>query len=537
MTRSTRVVGGVLALIVVVLGYLIFRDVLFPSASKASSLNLYTVSRRTVTASVTGTGTLVPMAQVNVSFKVSGVLEEVDVKVGDKVKAGQVLARIDSTAEQNAVQAAQANLLTAQANLQAAQQPLTADQIAQLQHSLQTAQQSYNDTVTQVNFTNTQDTTAVNNDQTQLTNDTQALNNSATYQQDKQNLTGAKNQLQTDTTKFNTDGCQSQTYPYSGLCIADFTAVSTDQSAVNTDQNKVNADQTQVNADQNKLNQDTTKQQQDQISGQRSEDQGAASVTNAQDAINTQTVAKPNQVASAQAGLAQAQAALATAQQNLAATTLAAPMDGNVNSINGVVGETVGPGSGVTPQAPGTSAPLPTAAAANAFMVIGNTSAMEAVVPFAEPDAAKLSFNQDATVTFDAVSSLTISGKVLAVASNATQQSGVVNYYVTVALNRTSNQLKEGMTANASVVVQAAQNALTVPNLAVTHLGGLAYVNLYSKGQTIQTQIQTGVVGDQFTEVTGGVNEGDQVVIPSLRVPTSTGGSRGNPGGGVRIGG
>jgi hypothetical protein len=103
-------------------------------------------------------------------------------------------------------------------------------------------------------------------------------------------------------------------------------------------------------------------------------------------------------------------------------------MDGQVNSITGVVGETVSPGGGATPEAPGSQAPLPTSAASNAFMVIGNVSGLEVVVPFAESDASRVAFNQDAQVTFDAVPNLTISGHVLAVASAATVSSGVVNY-------------------------------------------------------------------------------------------------------------
>jgi multidrug efflux pump subunit AcrA (membrane-fusion protein) len=134
------------------------------------------------------------------------------------------------------------------------------------------------------------------------------------------------------------------------------------------------------------------------------------------------------------------------------------------------------------------------------------------------------------------VPSVTITGKVIAVASSATVSSGVVNYYATISLDNGNPALKEGMTSNATVVVSNATNVLTVPNLAITRLGGQAYVNLYSNGQTTQTAIETGVVGDTYTEVTSGLNAGDQVVIPTLRVPTgtSTRGTGGNP---VRIGG
>jgi len=536
MLKKSRLVVAALAAIALVLGGLIYRDVFVGTKNTASSLNLYTVARRTVTSSVTGTGNLVPMQQANVSFKVTGTLTEIDVRVGDRVSAGQVLARIDPTQQQNALASAQANLAMAQANLQSAETPLTPNQVAQLRDNVTTAQQQYSDTVAQANLTNTQDASQVTADQNQLSADQQALTFNAAYQAAKQTLTTDQAALQTAIDQFNADACKSQAYPYTGACVADFSTVSTDQSKVNADQVSVNGYTVAVNADQTKLSQDTAKQQSDRTSGQRSINQAAASVTSAQDALKTQTESKPNQILSAQAQLASAQAAVQTAQQNLASTTLVAPMDGVVNSINGVVGESAITGSGTTPEAPGTQAPLPTSQASSAFMVIGDVSGMEVVIPFAESDASKLAFNQDTQVTFDAVPNLTISGHVVAVASAATVQSGVVNYYATVALNQTNPALKQGMTSNATVVVSKATNAVVVPNLAITRLGGQAYVNVYVNGKEVQTQIETGVAGDQYTEVTGGLSEGAQVVIPTLRVSSSSGGTR-NGGGGVRIGG
>jgi HlyD family secretion protein len=158
---------------------------------------------------------------------------------------------------------------------------------------------------------------------------------------------------------------------------------------------------------------------------------------------------------------------------------------------------------------------------------------MEVVIPFAESDAARVAFDQDAQITFDAVPNLTISGHVIAVASSATVSSGVVNYYATISLNQANKSLKQGMTANATVTVSKATNAITVPNLAIGHLGTEAYVYVYSGGQQVQTPIETGVVGDQYTEVTGGLNDGEQVVIPTVRVSTgSTGGTNRGFGGG-----
>ncbi len=541
LLNRTRLVVAGLAIVALVLGTLIYRDMFVPSKNTASSLNLYTVARRTVTASITGSGNLVPATQANVNFKVAGALTEIDVRVGDHVSAGQKLAAIDSSAQQAALAQAQANVATAQANVQSVEKPLTANQVQQLRDNVATALQTYNDMVAQVNLTNSQDATQVASDQAQLSADQAALAASFAYQQDKAKLATDQSQIATDKAKFTADGCVIANAPFStNPCMTDFTNVLNDQSAITADESKVTLDGAQVTADQARLNQDAAKQQTDKVSGQRSVNQAAASLTGARDQLTTQTEARPNQIAAAQAQLASAEAAVLTAQQNLNSTTLYAPMDGDVNSINGVVGESVGTGGGTTAEAPGGQAPLPTSAASSAFMQIGNVSAMDVVIPFAEADAARIASNQEVQVTFDAVPNLTISGHVIAVASSATVSSGVVNYYATITLNQTDKSLKQGMTANATVVVSKATNAITVPNLAITRTGGQAYVMVYAAGQQTRTAIDTGVAGDQYTEVTGGLNDGEQVVIPTVRVSSSFGSTRGGGfgggGGGIRVG-
>jgi len=532
LLNRTRVVVAGLAIIALVLGTLIYRDVFVSTKTAANALNIYTVARRTVTASITGSGNLVPEVQANVNFKVSGALTDIYVHVGDQVSAGEKLAVIDSTAESTALAAAQANVATAAANLQSVETPLTADQVRQLQDSVTTASQAYTDMVAQVNLTNSMDTDQVTADQIQVNADRQALTFNSGYQLAIQTLDTDKSALAADVATFKADGCESQTFPYSGVCATDYTATATAQANYNAALTAVDTypGVSQLQIDQAKLNADTAKQKADKVSGAHSVNQALASLTAARDQLKTQAETKPNQVASARAQLAQAQAAVRSAQESLDDTVLVSPMDGEVNSINGVVGETVAPGGGTTAEAPGSQAPLPTSAASNAFMVIGNVSGMEVVIPFAESDAARIAFDQDAQLTFDAVPNLTISGHVVAVASSATVSSGVVNYYATISLNQTNKSLKQGMTANATVTVSKATNAITVPNLAVGHLGNEAYVFVYADGQQTQTPIETGIVGDQYTEVTGGLNDGEQIVIPTVRV--STGGATTNRGGG-----
>jgi HlyD family secretion protein len=450
---GTRAWLAGLGLVAVLLVGLIARETVFAQPA-AATIRTATASRGTVSSVVSGTGSLLPVGRMTVNFKSPGILTEVDVRVGDKVTAGQVLARIDSATQQAALAQAQASLASAQANLQTTQSPLTAAQVAQLQHQVSNAQQNYNDTVASANATN-----------------------------------------------------------------------QADAATVAGDQAKVNADcpnGAQCSQEQAQLANDKSKQNMDAISGQSRINSASQQITSARDNLAVQTQVKPNSLASGQAQVASAQAQLQTAQVALNQTTLTAPTSGVVISINGVPGETAGSG---TAQAPGSLAPQPssgTSGGSSGFMVIDDNSSFVAVMPFAETDSARLAANQTVALTFDAIPNLTISGHVLTISPSATVVSNVVNYYVSFVLNRTDPRLRAGMTTNASVTVAQADNAVRVPNAAVRTSGGTSMVTVLSNGQQVATEVITGVVGDTFTEIKAGLNEGDTVVLPAIRTTTGT---------------
>src|SRR5207237_5407321 len=126
--------------------------------------------------------------------------------------------------------------------------------------------------------------------------------------------------------------------------------------------------------------------------------------------------------------------------------------------------------------------------ASSGCLVLGNVSALEVVAPVAEAAAARLAPSQQATVTFDAVPNLTATARVLAVASSSTVISNVTNYYATLVIQNVDQRLKPGMTANASVVVQQVSNVLTLPNSAITRLGGTSYVMLQGRDGRVTRQ-------------------------------------------------
>jgi len=185
----------------------------------------------------------------------------------------------------------------------------------------------------------------------------------------------------------------------------------------------------------------------------------------------------------------------------------------------------------------------------------------------------------DATVQIDALTSLAIPAKVTHISPTATIQSGVVNYYVKVELESMEEmmqqrqgampdissgelaapikqaieegrmtqeeaeamleqmqqarqgqqtaiedfQLREGLTVTVSIIIEEATDVLLVPNGAITTQGRQTYVQVMSAdGTTQERAVTTGISNWQYTEVTDGLSEGEQVVVPQGTTTTMT---------------
>lgn len=116
MNRKKGLIAIALVAILSVVGVLVHRTAL---ARETTSYRFATVERGDVEASVSATGTLNAVRTVQVGTQVSGQVAELFVDFNDKVKKGQLLARIDPTLQQQAVTDAYAAL--ERANAQALQ--------------------------------------------------------------------------------------------------------------------------------------------------------------------------------------------------------------------------------------------------------------------------------------------------------------------------------------------------------------------------------------------------------------------------------
>lgn len=137
-----------------------------PPPPEVRPIRVFTVDKLTAGDTVSLTGTVQAENEVNLSFRIDGRMIERSVNVGDAVKAGQQIARLDPSNEESSLQSARAQLAGSQAQLVeqrnnfARQQDLLAknfiskaafDQVAA---NLQSAQSNATSAQAQVNLAN-----------------------------------------------------------------------------------------------------------------------------------------------------------------------------------------------------------------------------------------------------------------------------------------------------------------------------------------------------------------------------------------------
>ena len=104
---------GAIALVVIVVGYLIFGR----GGNGETKYVTQDVTTGDLTVTVTATGNLEPVNQVDIGSELSGTIRSVAVDVNDTVKAGQVLTKLDTVRLEAQVLQAQSSLASAQARV------------------------------------------------------------------------------------------------------------------------------------------------------------------------------------------------------------------------------------------------------------------------------------------------------------------------------------------------------------------------------------------------------------------------------------
>lgn len=478
------------------------------------------VDRGLVATSVTASGTLVAITEQNLGFADGGQLAEVLVSVGDRVQAGDVLARLDNFALDQALEQSQAQLDQARANLA---KITNGNSVEAAQASLDQAEEILSATSAQVDATNAANDVTTERARVQLDYDRSVLDDAQDQlAEDEAGCDGSK--------PADSSGALDLTGTTTTTPDPECEAIPADETAVQQARGAVIASETAVdNAEQ--------RENVDEASGRLSIENARNSVVTAQNTLDQAGSDVPADTDAQEAMVRDAEAAVALARRDLDDTALRAPVAGVVSQINGAVGEFVAAASGTTSLAPGSSARLPgvtdssgtgsgAATGGSAFMVLNDIDSFQLVVPFEESDAARVQPNQAVDVTVDAVPGLVAPATVLAVAPTGADVSGIVNYYATIVLNQTDPQLRDGQTADAAVRVESVENVLRVPSSVVRTEDGQRVVSVPGAdgGDPVTTPFTPGAVGDEYTEVRSGLRDGQEVLLPQGQVASAPGG-------------
>jgi HlyD family secretion protein len=139
-----------------------------------------------------------------------------------------------------------------------------------------------------------------------------------------------------------------------------------------------------------------------------------------------------------------------------------------------------------------------------------------------EVDLASLALGQPAILEFDAIADKEYSGEVTQIGMIGTVSQGVVNYPVTVRVTDADENIRPGMTASVTIVVNEVEDALLVPSKAVRTVNGQKTVTVLFEGQQISVPVTVGLTGDGMVEVISDqLREGDAVVVNGSTATTT----------------
>lgn len=133
-----------------------------------------------------------------------------------------------------------------------------------------------------------------------------------------------------------------------------------------------------------------------------------------------------------------------------------------------------------------------------------------------EMDVSKVKLGQEATITLDALPDKEVKGRVTFISPASTAQAGVVFYKTTITLENPDEELKDGMSATAEIVIEEHDGVLLIPNRAVQGSLEKPWVEVVTEGQVEERQVSIGLSDGRYTEILSGLEEGEEVVLPQV---------------------
>ncbi|GBC93449.1 Macrolide export protein MacA [bacterium HR15] len=499
---------------------------------------LYTVKRGTLIVDVTESGAIEPVRTVEIKSRVSGRLAALYVDEGDRVRQGQLLARIDPREVQQQVEQGSAQVESAQASTERARIALEI-QAKEARLQLRQAELRVEQLERELQAQPIMTQAAIRAAETAYQN---AQENLRLLQQVKhpQERVDAENAVRDAEARLQ----EAQRHYERVRTLLEKGYVSRQQldaaqTALTLAQSQLQSarQRQQQLAEQQRIELETAKAS---LESARAElERARASAVQdeikrkAYEAALTEREAARNrlrEIEMRQLELKQAQAAEKQASSQLrnwliqlAETDVRSPIDGIVTRRYREVGELVM--SGTTGFGEGTP-----------IMQVADLSQMRVKLNLNELDVAKVRVGMPVEVKVDALPERTFRGVVKRIAPAAQQPSGggsplgalgVVKFAVEIYLQQSDAALRPGMTARCRILTAVRQNALLLPLEALGKEGERYYVlklhrntrDVPNKPRYEKVFVKVGLRNTSHAEILEGLQEGDQVVKPPFAGP------------------
>jgi len=446
-------------------------NTLSTASARSSVDSVGAVSSVIVTDSIQTSGNLDADQLASLAWKTSGIVDKVNVKVGQKVKAGDVLATLKADSVPANIASAQSDLVTAQRNLEDAKTSNLAT--AQAQVALADAQTAYNTAKNKVD--------ALKYDR--------ATPEMIKYAQSQ--LTMAQKAVDRAQSDFNNVSDKPSNDPsYASAYSRLFEAQKAYRSALaNLNWYKghpTDADVATIQAD------------------------FALAKAQLEDAQRTWDRLKNGPDP---ADIAAAQAKVDAAQATVNSMAIIAPFDGKVIGVTTSLENLVNAG--------------------DSAVVVVNPSTLKVDALVDETDISRVSVGNTATITMDAVPGKTFTGRVTAINPIGSSVSGLIKYTVTVNLDPSDVSPLFGATTDVNLVTSEPRTMLAVPLGAVqTDSTGEYVMRLASNGNAERVPVTSDSVQGDAVAITGDLKAGDQVqVFSTTSNSNNNSGFGGGPGG------
>lgn len=499
---------------------------------------------------VSVTGRVKPAQSVNLAFERSGKVAEVFIKVGDKVKAGQALIALDNSELSSQLKQAEASLESARAKLAELKRGARPEEIAIAETAVANAEKSLADAKT--NLENTRE--KADGDLANLYGSAKNILNDAYIKADdaanKQTDEMFSNDLTTSPQLSFLVTSQQVEIDAEWRRVLANGALSSFQSELSVlSDEPVKLDAAMVNAENHLktvkdfledlsealnfsagLSASTLASYKGYVNTGRTNNQTAlTNIGSQKQTIAAQKITNQNNISSAESKVNDAQNALAAARNELALKKAGAAEEqitaqeavvrqgeANVQNFKVQISKTVlySPINGVITKREDAKIGEIVAANANVLSVISEAKyEIEANVP--EADIAKIKIGDEAEVTLDAYGNdVVFKAAVAEIEPAETILEGVATYKTTFQFLKDDGRVKSGMTANIDVLAGRRENAVKIPQRALTAKNGDKYARVLADGEIKEVEVKTGLRGsDGWVEIIKGLNEGDIVVL------------------------